>query len=560
MVGRPWCSAVELMPTRHLAPLAPRIAVVLDHPARDATRLALALGRACQLVAADGRPPRVVADRGSPELRPLVVPLAEVDRPWGRLAPPGPAREAFRKADRHPCGTGSPSHEDASAGRGPRGDDAPGMRAVLRRPRRGRRTASSRSGVNDDGGRRRPSDTRRGSRLDRRSIADAGPTVPRIGDRTGRSGTVTDGISTGVAGSTAFFGAASRRGTSASSRADPAPGRPRSRCSSSSPSGAGGRGRPPPPHHALAGRARAGRHRGLARLRPPGRRDGRAPRLRDAGPHAAADRAAHPRGGAVGADRRDRGADRSPAPRRVVFDSLPEPRLISASMLRFRRAVLGLKATLARQNETILLIESHDGLSTVESTEPTTHRTVRPDWKTPEFGVTHRRLQVIEMRGIAFSEGYHDVTIARGGFVPPRRADRCRLGARLRRRHPRRAARRHAPSWAHDALREGDWRETSLGRAVGQAVEGLVTPGERHRIVREGPEIRLQGGQATSLRLILHELASNARRYGARPRRRTAASRSPGPASTSGRSSRAGPRRAGPRSPRRAGRGSAPPS
>ena len=72
-------AAVELTPTRPLVPAALRLAVELGHPAYDATYLALALERDCPFVTTDGRLARVVAERGGPELRRLVVPLAEAD-------------------------------------------------------------------------------------------------------------------------------------------------------------------------------------------------------------------------------------------------------------------------------------------------------------------------------------------------------------------------------------------------------------------------------------------------------------------------------------------------
>jgi circadian clock protein KaiC len=104
-------------------------------------------------------------------------------------------------------------------------------------------------------------------------------------------------------------------------------------------------------------------------------------------------------------------------PRRVVVDSLAELRLISTSMLRFRRAILGLKTRLANARTTALLVEAFDGLGTAESSELTTHGTIRLDWTTPEFGMMRRRLQIIKMRGSPFFEGYHDLNIETGGVV-----------------------------------------------------------------------------------------------------------------------------------------------
>ena len=54
-------------------------------------------------------------------------------------------------------------------------------------------------------------------------------------------------------------------------------------------------------------------------------------------------------------------------PRRVVIDSLTELRLISASMLRFRRSVMILAAMLGEHNVTCMLIEGFDETGTAAS-------------------------------------------------------------------------------------------------------------------------------------------------------------------------------------------------
>ena len=77
MAGLLQRAAVELVPARPLMAAALRIAVERGHPAHDATYLALALDRGCPFVTADGRLARVLAQRGSAELRWAVTPLAE---------------------------------------------------------------------------------------------------------------------------------------------------------------------------------------------------------------------------------------------------------------------------------------------------------------------------------------------------------------------------------------------------------------------------------------------------------------------------------------------------
>ena len=66
-------------------------------------------------------------------------------------------------------------------------------------------------------------------------------------------------------------------------------------------------------------------------------------------------------------------------PRRVVIDSLAELRLISTSMLRFRRSVMTLAAMLSELDVTSLLIEGFDGSGTAASSELSTHGTILLD-------------------------------------------------------------------------------------------------------------------------------------------------------------------------------------
>ncbi|MFP3943426.1 MAG: ATPase domain-containing protein [Alphaproteobacteria bacterium] len=104
-------------------------------------------------------------------------------------------------------------------------------------------------------------------------------------------------------------------------------------------------------------------------------------------------------------------------PSRIVIDSLSELRLISTSMLRFRRSILTLKTKMAAQHATTLLIDGLDELATTGSVELMTHGVIRLEWRVPDYGVAQRRLQVVKMRGSPFIEGFHDFTIATGGLI-----------------------------------------------------------------------------------------------------------------------------------------------
>jgi circadian clock protein KaiC len=110
-------------------------------------------------------------------------------------------------------------------------------------------------------------------------------------------------------------------------------------------------------------------------------------------------------------------------PRRVVFDSLSELRLLAQDPLRYRRQVLALKQFFAPRNVTVLLIDD----LTSESAERDTHLhslchgVISLERFTMEFGAARRRLQVQKMRGATFIGGYHDFSIQTGGVeVYPR--------------------------------------------------------------------------------------------------------------------------------------------
>jgi PAS domain S-box-containing protein len=71
-----------------------------------------------------------------------------------------------------------------------------------------------------------------------------------------------------------------------------------------------------------------------------------------------------------------------------------------------------------------------------------------------------------------------------------------------------------ALSRAHSLLSEARWQNVDLGRIVAEEIAPFTT-GLRQQIVSEGPAVSLHPASAQSLALALHELVTNAVKYGA---------------------------------------------
>lgn len=106
------------------------------------------------------------------------------------------------------------------------------------------------------------------------------------------------------------------------------------------------------------------------------------------------------------------------SPRRVVFDSLSEMRLLAQDPLRYRRQVLALKQFFAGRDTTVILV---DDLTSSRGERDThlhslCHGVFTLERLTLDFGAARRRMQVQKLRGVDFIAGYHDLNIRKGGI------------------------------------------------------------------------------------------------------------------------------------------------
>lgn len=104
-------------------------------------------------------------------------------------------------------------------------------------------------------------------------------------------------------------------------------------------------------------------------------------------------------------------------PRRVVFDSLSEMRLLARDALRFRRQILALKQYFAGQQSTVLLLDDKVTEWRDLQVQSIAHGVVSLDHLAIEYGAARRRLRVVKLRGSRFRGGYHDFNIETGGVV-----------------------------------------------------------------------------------------------------------------------------------------------
>src|SRR5579884_540158 len=158
-------------------------------------------------------------------------------------------------------------------------------------------------------------------------------------------------------------------------------------------------------------------------------------------------------------------------PKRVVFDSLSELRLLAREPLRFRRQVLALKQYFAGRECTALFLDDHTAGPEDRDLQSIAHGVVRLEGLTREYGTKRRRLEVIKLRGLQFREGFHDYNIRTGGLeVYPRL-----IAAQHKRRFVRKLAESGIPEL--DALLGGGLNYGTSTLLMGPAGVGKSTIG-----------------------------------------------------------------------------------
>jgi circadian clock protein KaiC len=103
-------------------------------------------------------------------------------------------------------------------------------------------------------------------------------------------------------------------------------------------------------------------------------------------------------------------------PERVVIDALSELRLLSDSVLRYRRQLLALKKFFNQCECTVLLLDDRSNVERDSHVESIVHGVIALEFDLTQYGSDRRRLRVRKMRGRSFIAGLHDYAIRTGGI------------------------------------------------------------------------------------------------------------------------------------------------
>jgi circadian clock protein KaiC len=103
-------------------------------------------------------------------------------------------------------------------------------------------------------------------------------------------------------------------------------------------------------------------------------------------------------------------------PDRVVIDALSELRLLSDSLLRYRRQLLALKKFFRENLCTVLMLDDRSNPERDSHVESIVHGVIALEFDLTQYGSDRRRLRVRKLRGRSFMAGLHDYAIRTGGL------------------------------------------------------------------------------------------------------------------------------------------------
>jgi len=103
-------------------------------------------------------------------------------------------------------------------------------------------------------------------------------------------------------------------------------------------------------------------------------------------------------------------------PDRVVIDALSELRLLSDSVVRYRRQLLALKKFFNECQCTVLMLDDRSNVERDSHVESIVHGVVALEYDLTQYGSDQRRLRIRKLRGRSVLDGLHDYAIRTGGL------------------------------------------------------------------------------------------------------------------------------------------------
>ncbi len=104
-------------------------------------------------------------------------------------------------------------------------------------------------------------------------------------------------------------------------------------------------------------------------------------------------------------------------PKRVVFDSLSEIRLLSQNEVQYRRQILKLKHHYTGREATVLFLDDRTHPGRDELLQSLVHGVISLEQLPQSYGTERRRIRITKLRGLKFRGGYHDYRIDTGGLT-----------------------------------------------------------------------------------------------------------------------------------------------
>jgi circadian clock protein KaiC len=104
-------------------------------------------------------------------------------------------------------------------------------------------------------------------------------------------------------------------------------------------------------------------------------------------------------------------------PRRIVFDSLSEMRLLAREPLRYRRQILALKDFFSGRDCTVLLLDDFAAGGGDLQLQSLAHGVILLEQLPFDYGRARRRIRIVKYRGVPAVEGFHDFIIRKGGIT-----------------------------------------------------------------------------------------------------------------------------------------------